>query len=263
MTEAFVSNERCWDQIAQEYDRATSISLDEVHYGPLVPGERTLNVLGDVRGKTILDLGCGSGHNAVVLAAQGARVLGIDISASQLELAARRAGTCGQLTFARGDMLNLQLPYGATFDIILSVFALDFVPDLAPVLKQVAEHLRPSGRFVFSCKHPLAWHRVSPDGDAVVVADYFAERAKESVWAFDGVAYAVSRLYYRPLGSWFGQLASAGLHIARFMELRLCDAESAPYRSSYHMAKATLLNKTPYTMLIETRLADELDALSV
>jgi hypothetical protein len=57
VTGVFVSNEQCWDKIAQEYDQATAIFLDEVHYGPLVPGERTLNVLGDVRGKAVLDLG--------------------------------------------------------------------------------------------------------------------------------------------------------------------------------------------------------------
>lgn len=56
MTGVFVSNEQCWDKIAQEYDRATAIFRDEIHYGPLVRGERTLNILGDVRGEAVLDL---------------------------------------------------------------------------------------------------------------------------------------------------------------------------------------------------------------
>lgn len=256
MTGAFTSNERCWDSIAQHYDQCTAISLDEIHYGPLVPGERALNVLGEVGGADVLDLGCGGGHNAVILASQGARVLGIDFSARQLQLASCRARERRQhIAFVQQDMLDLRLPDGSAFDLVLSVFALDFVPDLAPVLQRVAEHLGPRGRFVFSCKHPLAWHPMGPGGDTVMISDYFAERAKESLWHFDGIPPAVSRVYYRPLESWFRHMALAGLQMTRFLELRVVDADSAPYRSPYHMARSALLTRIPYTMLVEARRA--------
>lgn len=61
----------------------------------------------------------------------------------------------------------------------------------------------------------------------MVVADYFAARAKEYVRAFGGVDYAVSRLCFGPLGSF------------------------------YHLGRAALLDKTPYTKLVKARLADE------
>src|SRR5258708_22908938 len=46
--------------------------------------------LGDVRGRTVVDFGCGSGENSLLLARRGARVVGVDISASLIALAERR-----------------------------------------------------------------------------------------------------------------------------------------------------------------------------
>lgn len=45
----------------------TRISLEDVHYGPLSAGESELKLLGNVRGKDILEIGCGGGQNAIVL----------------------------------------------------------------------------------------------------------------------------------------------------------------------------------------------------
>src|SRR6185295_8169989 len=54
------------------------------------PLEYAYALLGDVRGRTVLDFGCGSGQNSLLLARRGARVVGVDISASLIELARRR-----------------------------------------------------------------------------------------------------------------------------------------------------------------------------
>src|SRR5258706_9195569 len=65
------------------------------------PLEYAFHLLGDVRGKVVLDLGCGSGESTVPLAKRGARVIGMDISPDLIELAKRRvqiAGVDAELT---------------------------------------------------------------------------------------------------------------------------------------------------------------------
>src|SRR5438477_5370536 len=54
------------------------------------PLEYAYALLGDVRGRTVLDFGCGSGENTLLLARRGAKVLGVDISADLINLARRR-----------------------------------------------------------------------------------------------------------------------------------------------------------------------------
>ncbi|NIV35014.1 MAG: SAM-dependent methyltransferase, partial [Anaerolineae bacterium] len=49
-------NRRGWNTISAGYQRERQISMEDVHYGPLAPGERELGLLGDVRGKRILEV---------------------------------------------------------------------------------------------------------------------------------------------------------------------------------------------------------------
>ena len=56
-----------WNIISGSYQMKTRISLEDVHYGPLSAGESELKLLGNVRGKDILEIGCGGGQNAIVL----------------------------------------------------------------------------------------------------------------------------------------------------------------------------------------------------
>ena len=72
-------------------------SRHRVVYGPALPTEADLRLCGDVSGKRVLDLGCGSGENAIALASQGAHVIAVDASAAQLALGAqarRRTPRC-------------------------------------------------------------------------------------------------------------------------------------------------------------------------
>src|SRR3954454_7562086 len=67
------------------------LSLDVVHYGPDIPTEADLRLLGNLHGKRVLELGCGGGPISVAMAKQGARVLAIDSSAEQIQHARRLA----------------------------------------------------------------------------------------------------------------------------------------------------------------------------
>lgn len=249
---SFISNQLCWDTIASTYDQDTTISIDEIHFGPLAPGEKTLNILGDLSGKRVLELGCGGGHNTVILSNMGASVIGIDFSTSQLRIAKGRAPQVRNIYFVQADINHICLTHGMQFDLIFSVFALDFIEDLLGLFTKMTWHMNPDSRFVFACKHPLAWHVADEREQRTVITNYFQPYEKHSEWKTSDFQVVVSKTYYRPLELWFEYLAEAGLSIKRFHELRAVSEGQTPYESSYFRKKENLLKQTPYTMLFET-----------
>ncbi|GMK37637.1 hypothetical protein PCCS19_06910 [Paenibacillus sp. CCS19] len=65
-------------------------SFSSIIYGVYSPSEEELNLLGDISGKVIVEVGCGSGHTLEYLAKRGARELyGVDLSTKQIETARR------------------------------------------------------------------------------------------------------------------------------------------------------------------------------
>ena len=67
------SNEAFWDETTAEYFAETHISLDDFHFGPLLPGDATLGLLPErIDRLSCLEVAGGSGHNSIVLAKRGA-----------------------------------------------------------------------------------------------------------------------------------------------------------------------------------------------
>lgn len=96
---------------------------------------------GDVTGKKILDVGCGSGVYAVDFARRGARrVIGIDLSTNMLKLANQEAEqhrVADRCAFIRADFLELDLK--DTFDISIAMGVFDYVPDQVAFLRKMVE----------------------------------------------------------------------------------------------------------------------------
>jgi ubiquinone/menaquinone biosynthesis C-methylase UbiE len=85
---------------------------------------------GDVRGKRIIDVGCGSGRYAVALAAWGADVVGIDFASNMLDLAnglAEKHGVADRCLFLDADFLAHD--FEEPFDIALAIGFFDYVPN--------------------------------------------------------------------------------------------------------------------------------------
>jgi SAM-dependent methyltransferase len=132
------------------------------HYFGLPPAARA-----NVR---VLELGCGSGSNLWMLAREGFRAHGIDISAEGLSLCRRMLDRWGvEAQLAEGDMSRL--PYGdASFDLVLDVFStycLDEA-DFARCLDHVARVLAPGGRF-FTYTPAKSSDAFRDRGDAVLI----------------------------------------------------------------------------------------------
>ena len=105
-------------------------------------------------GEDVLDLGCGTGNAALLAAARGARVVGVDGAPRLLSVASERAQGQGlALDLRQGDLLTLPIEDAAA-DAVLSVFGVIFATDPAQALREIARVLRPGGRALLSAWVP-------------------------------------------------------------------------------------------------------------
>ena len=114
------------------------------------PLEFAYHELGDVTGKRIVDFGCGSGANSVLLANRGAHVWGIDISEDLLRLARRRlsvSGREGGAAFIAGSAHDMPFPDNS-IDVVFGIAILHHL-DLDLVSREVRRVLKPGGRAIF------------------------------------------------------------------------------------------------------------------
>ena len=101
----------------------------------------TFEQAGDVTGKKILDVGCGSGVYSIDFARRGAgRVVGVDFSGNMLRLArqeAKQHGVADRCDFIQADFLELELD--EKFDISIAMGVFDYVPDQVTFLRKMVE----------------------------------------------------------------------------------------------------------------------------
>jgi SAM-dependent methyltransferase len=150
-----MTNAESWDRIAARAHDDDPLP-DHVTYG--VASERDLRLLGDVAGKRVVDLGCGRGDNAIVLARAGAHVIGVDASAQQLARLRRRADQAEtKVETHRSDVADLAFLRADSIDLAISTGAVEHVEDLDRFFRQVHRVLRPGAPFVCAYAHPAAW----------------------------------------------------------------------------------------------------------
>lgn len=139
--------------VIEGYDRWAATYDQEPN--PLIILEEgvTLELIGDVRGQRVLDLGCGTGRYCVLLAQRGAQVVGVDPSPEMLAQARQKVRPTGQVELHLGSIDTLDLP-GEHFDLIVFALAAGHLPELEPIFSQAVRFLKPAGRMVISDIHP-------------------------------------------------------------------------------------------------------------
>ena len=129
--------------IADRYDLITVL----LSYGQDKRWKRRLVLLADVHaGERALDLACGTGDIAHMIAAQGASVVALDLTPRMLELAKHKQ-SAHAVRFITGDMMALPLA-GGTFDLVTVGYGLRNVAELEPAIHEIARVLRPGGRML-------------------------------------------------------------------------------------------------------------------
>ena len=174
-----------------------------------------------VRGKRIIDLGCGYGENCRSFANMGAeRVIGVDISQKMLEVA-RKEHSAPNIEYRNIPMEDIRFD-GYKFDIAVSSLAMHYVQNFEEFSKTVYSILADGGIFVFSQEHPLTTAPISgacwvKDDNGTIdhyrLTDY-ARKGKRSVsWFVDGVIK-----YHRTFSDLINGLVAAGFKIEEMKE---------------------------------------------
>jgi len=162
-------------------ENESPINGGAVLYGADLPTEADLRLLGNVEASRVLDLGCGTGHNAVVLAQQGAKVIAVDPSADRIGQARDRADAAEvRVELHQAGLAELAFLRSDSVDVALSVMALATVDDLARVFRQVHRVLKPEAALVCSFPHP-AFAMFDPTGpDPLRLAHPYDQTAPRS-----------------------------------------------------------------------------------
>lgn len=193
-----MSNVEAWDRAAVRYQEEVDLPIDDVAYGPGLPTEAELRLLGGLAGKRVLELGCGGGQAAVALTRHGAKVIAVDGSEEQIGFARRLGDREGvRVEWHVGDLCDLAFVPADSVDIVLSTNTLDYVDDLARVLRSVHRVLRPRGALVFSLEHPLALERPYLDLSPVKV-ERFGEQFLVYPRTFSEVVGVLAKAGFRP-----------------------------------------------------------------
>ncbi len=219
-TETQRANRRDWDAEADHYQREHGEFLGDVGFVWCPEGltEADARLLGDVRGKRVLEVGCGAGQCARWLRSVGAAVVGVDLSLRQLQHS-RRIDAATQVAVPVACATATALPLrDACVDVACSAFgALPFLLDIETALAEVRRVLRPGGAFVFSVVHPV--RRMLPDDPSLegltVVRSYF-DRTPYVEVAADGQPSYVEP--HHTLADWVSAIIGAGMVLERLVE---------------------------------------------
>jgi SAM-dependent methyltransferase len=215
-------NRAFWDADADSYqaDHGDALTAAPLAWGAYRVPESELQVLGDLDGRAVLEVGCGAAQWSIALAEQGVRVVGLDLSNRQL-LHARRAAAALPLVQASGE----QLPFADnSFDVVFCDHgALSFC-DPEIIVPECARLLRRGGLLAFCCAHPmlyLTWDDANERQTRKLQIDYAAlgrmELGEGTIdWA-------------PPPGEWIRVLRANAFEVERLQELTAGDQAVTTY----------------------------------
>ena len=216
----------------REYWNAQSSAYQERHREHIAGGaawgiwqipEDELGVLGDVAGLDVLELGCGAAQWSIALAGIGARTVGLDLSAKQLEharAAQAEAGVDFPLVESSAESVPLE---DAAFDVVFCDHGAFGFADPRLLVPEAARLLRPGGLLAFSMLSPMldvCWDAEADATGTELVNDYFELRSID-----DGETTS----FQLPYGEWIRLFRASGFDVEDLIELRPPEGATTTY----------------------------------
>lgn len=237
-------NAAAWDRHSAGYQAGAQLPTDVAHYGPDIGTETEFRLLGDLKGKRVLELGCGGAQCSIAFAKQGATAIGVDFSAEQLAFAKR---LCEReevkVELRHGDLADLAFLRADTVDVVFSAYAFGYVEDLGRVFRQVHRVLKVGAPLVFSLPHP-AYDMIDDDSEQplLVRRSYFDRSPID--YQHNGISFTD---YHHTVGDLYMGLVRSNFRVDTILE-------PEPTRSA---ARSTFWRETfklvPRTLIIRAR----------
>ena len=242
LSEDALRNRQAWTKTNAEYTDARALEAwakPEIDWGVFGIPESEVGVLGDVAGKDVIELGCGTAYFSAWLARRGARVTGLDVTPAQLETARRCQRETGiEFPLVEASAEDVPLP-DASFDLALSEYGASIWCDPQRWIPEAARLLRPAGELVFLCNSPLSL-LCAPDKGPVenrLVRPQFDGLGRMEWPGEEGVDFHLGH------GDWLALLRENGFEVEALRELRA--PEGAQDHSYYEFVPAEWARKWP------------------
>lgn len=190
-------------------------------YNDFVEQPAIKSAISTLKEKSVLDLGCGTGHFARYCIDEGSsKVTGVDISRNMIELA-KKENSHENIEYICTPIEELEL-HNQKFDLIISSLAIHYIKDYSKLIVKVRSLLNENGEFIFSTEHPIAtarkkgnhWMKDDKGNKLHWALDNYQEEGKrEHDWYVDGVV-----IYQRTISTLMNTLTDNGFAIEKVME---------------------------------------------
>ncbi|MFN8575743.1 MAG: class I SAM-dependent methyltransferase [Candidatus Sericytochromatia bacterium] len=152
-------NKKSWDNRVEIHSKSEFYSVDKFLKGKTSLNSIELELLNDIKNKSILHLQCHFGLDTISLARLGAIPTGVDFSEKAIEKANSLAKKDKKdINFICSDIYNLTKNLDKKFDIVFTSYGtIGWLPDLDKWAKIISYYLKPNGVFIFVEFHPLMW----------------------------------------------------------------------------------------------------------
>lgn len=203
------------------FEKYRELRNNVYNYNNLVEQPAIKRLLPDLRGKTVLDLGCGYGNNCIDFISRGAtRVVGVDISSKMLEIA-KQENAHENIKYIQMDMSEISI-LKPKFDLIFSSLAFHYVEDYKELLSDIGLLLKDDGILLYSQEHPYTtapkkgctWTKDKLGNKLYSnLSDYMYSGKRQVIWFKEAV-----EKYHRPMSEIINTLIQENFIIKEIVE---------------------------------------------
>ena len=188
-----------YNEFAREYEKAISDNI----YNANLERPSLISMLPELKGKLVLDLGCGPGFYAKHLVDAGAKVTAIDASSKMVDIVRKKLGSKINC-YVQDLSCGLPTENNNSYDLVICPLTIHYIDDLTKLFNDIRCVLKGNGTFIFSTHHPLVDFTASPSGN------YFKKELIAETW--DTLGHPVEvKFYRRSLTDLFGAISSSGM----------------------------------------------------